>query len=253
MRNYPILACFLLAGCLGTPPVPTVVPSAVKVDAKSDEIGSKRTAAIEAADYANGFNPDGAPKTATSNALRAALYYSPKSTDADRVAFMKMVNLDLAGKFAEAKIGWDRARADADARAKELEDLRAKAKSEQDEAARAWQQKLDAAHQEARKARDRWIMGIFFGGGALLVIGGVVILVLGAQFSALYPALGPKAAFCALGAGLILISIGIAVNAIQDVLERHPYAVLGVAGGAAVLVSVAGGLIYANHHHATTK
>lgn len=243
----------LAVGCSHFGGMPTQTGAEVRLSQEESAKLSKIAAAIEAASFANSQNPDGFPKSATNNMLKLGRSWAGAPIEADRIEFMKLVNLELAGKLTEAKDGYEKAMAEVDAKNREIERLKVQIAAEREKAKAEIQAKLDEANSAAEAMRDRIITYIMFGSGAFLLFAGVVMLVLAGKFGAIYPFLGPRAAFAAIAAGLVLVATGIAVNAIERALEQHPWILYAGAGASLLCVAVAGALIYANHHHVTNQ
>lgn len=234
--------------------VSTQVPSQQKVDVVVERNQSKVSAALEVAELTNQHNPDGPAKTATAGVIAAGRAYAnwPISND-DRVEFQKLANKYLKGQLEDANQQLQDIKQDAIKKDGEIQRLKQNIEAERISAQNEINRKIKEASAERQILRDRFINAIFFGVGALCVVAGIVILVLGGQYAAIYPTLGPKAGFCAIGAGLVLISIGIAINAIERALDNHPW-IVGIGCGVSILLlAIAGAMIYSNHHHVTTQ
>jgi hypothetical protein len=104
-----------------------------------------------------------------------------------------------------------------------------------------YEQQLADAKSSARK----WQLAIFYGVGALLLAGGVVVLIAAVNV----PMFGPRAGFALMGAGGILIAAGIAVSAVENYIDQHPWIIGTGLGAVALLIVVALVLMYANHQH----
>lgn len=106
---------------------------------------------------------------------------------------------------------------------------------------------LDKVKEQAAREQKKLISYIFFGGGALLLGLGVVVLLTMASV----PMFGPKVAFGLMAAGGVSIGTGILILELMAELEKHPsiiwigfVTILGLLTGA-------GALTYANHKHHT--
>lgn len=254
LKWLPFLALAIIPpGCQtkSLPPPSDVVSAPALVLALKDK-DSKLSAHAEATEIAIKAGPEGAQKDAASGAISVVRSLAGPSSPEDRSAALSLVNQALSGKLEEAKGSWDRARMDAMVLTDTINELEQTVAKERVQAAADLQAKLKEAQEEANAARKKWITMIFFGLGALGTAGGVVMLVLGANpaTAASYAFLGPKAAFCAIGAGLTLIATGIAVNAIERALESHPWVIWTGLGLAAASGIVASSLILSNHLHA---
>lgn len=105
-----------------------------------------------------------------------------------------------------------------------------------------------AGEDKARAEQNHWVTIIFFSLSALGVAGGIVVLVTASSI----PMFGPKAGFALVGAGIGLACVGIAITQIQNFLYNHPWFVGVTAAVCLSALAVAGGLMWANHHHAIT-
>ena len=105
--------------------------------------------------------------------------------------------------------------------------------------------RVAAAESKATAERKRWITGCTIGLGAFLLAAGVVILVMTPQ----YPFLGKNAAFAAMVGGGTLIAVGVAVNAIENLIDSHPWVIWAGLGATSLLTAVAMALVYSNHFH----
>ena len=99
--------------------------------------------------------------------------------------------------------------------------------------------------QAAESGLKRLQLLIFFGGGALLFVAGMVILVAAVNI----PMFGPKAGIALMIAGAGLIALGIVISEVQNFIDNHPWIIGAGIGGAALLVAIAGALMYSNHQH----
>lgn len=229
---------------------PTNVASASKLEAIVDQKDSKVSASLEAAEYANAQNPIGPAKTATAGAISVGRAYAGPATAEDRAQMMALVNKALTSKLQEAEQGWAKERADGTNLLARINSLERQVEAERVQAANDLKAKLKEAEDKANSERRKWIMILTIGIGSLGVAAGVATLLLGSQ----YPFLGPKAGFSAIGAGLTLIAVGIAINAIERLLDNHPWIVGTGVGCAVLLATIAAALIYSNHsHHKSTS
>lgn len=255
MRLFlPLLSfALLLPECQnGKLPPPSNVASAPVLGAVVASKDSKISANAEAAEIANLSNPDGPPKSATAGAISVVRSLAGPANAEDRAVALALVNKALTGKLIEAQNGWEEARHNATALLSRIDALETQVAEERVQAANDLQAKLKEAENQANAARKKWITIIFMGFGAIGVAGGVVMFVLLANpaTAASYAFLGPKAAFCSLGAGLTLIATGIAVNAIESLIEAHPYVFLTSISVAVAFAITALALTYSNHKHA---
>jgi hypothetical protein len=121
----------------------------------------------------------------------------------------------------------------------------AAAQKKSDDAFAAVQRQADARVAAAESTARKWQLAIFYGVGALLLAGGVVVLVAAVNV----PMFGPRAGFALMGAGGILIAVGVAVSAVETFIDQHPWIVGAGLGAVGLLVVGAVVLIYANHQH----
>jgi hypothetical protein len=237
---------------------------------KQQELSQHAAGAVYGAQNANAGNPTGLPKEATSVQLEEAASALPAPTSEQKLAKELENARILAGELlaVKAEMGQainenQRLRAElltAQTKAEEANKAQQAAKAmaelERKEAAAKLQVVLDAqesriasalkdAQDKAKAEQRRWITGIFFGLGALLVAGGIVVLVAAGSV----PMFGPKAAFGLMGAGGGLITLGIVITQIQNFFDRHPWIVGGalLACGIAALAAVV--LMWSNHAH----
>ncbi|MCM2276101.1 MAG: hypothetical protein NDI75_15035 [Candidatus Didemnitutus sp.] len=249
---FALCVMFSLAGCKSTPAPPPAsdVASAGRLSEATHEQQSKAAAAVQAASTANEQNPDGNPKEAVRGELSVASANLPEPSDKDRVDALARANLALSGKLSDAEAKWAAARDEAAALRSRIAELEQQVKREREEAARELQRQLQAARDEAQReaeARERLVLTlIFFGTGALLLVGGVACGVLSAQI----PMLGPRAATAIGAAGGLLICVGMLIRFVERLMDRHPGLFWGGIVGAVALVAIALSLIYANHRHA---
>lgn len=107
---------------------------------------------------------------------------------------------------------------------------------------------LAKLRQESEDKQKRMISWIFFGGGGVLVAGGVAMLV----FAAKIPMFGPKAAFGTMLAGGVSILTGVLILQLMKQLDDHPWILWASGGVIALIMTVVGSLLYANQKHATS-
>lgn len=216
--------------------------------------------------------PDQPAKDAVGQELSLASEKLPPPSVEDQLLAEKRVTAILTGKLEEAKALYGNAAAEAaalkaktDAFTKAIADkdaeiaaLKTKAETERIAQAKDLQAKFDAkeaqikqavkdAQDQAKKEQRRWITGIFFGLGAIMFAGGVVVLVTAGSV----PMFGPKAGFALMGAGGSLITLGIIITQIENFFELHPWIVGGSLIAIALAVVVALSLLWSNHHHDT--
>lgn len=215
-------------------------------------------------------NPEQPAKSAAGQELELAQQKLPAPSAEDQLAAEKRVTAILSGKLEEAAGLYKTATAEANAQ-KAKADLQARDIAERDAAIqklhadaeaeraanaatlkKAFDDK-DAAlakvksdyERKLKSARDRWVTGIFFGLGGLLVAGGIVVLLTATTV----PMFGPRAGFALVGAGAGLIGFGIAINQAENFLDAHQW-ITGLGLGVVAMAAVAGLiLMYANHQH----
>jgi hypothetical protein len=178
----PALAFSLLStpsGC-GSRVYP-INPVVTSLATASDSKDSKISAYAEATEVANQSNPDSPAKTAVFESNSVVRKLAGPASEKDRAEALALVNKALSGKLTEALDGWSKSRTDAGALAAQVVSLRQQVDDVRKQAA------LDAKAKVAAE-RKRWILMGTLGFGGLAVAGGVVVLVLGAQ----YPFLGPR-------------------------------------------------------------
>lgn len=255
MRAYLIIT-FAVAtlwpkGChtVPTPPPPANVASAPALAAASTQQQSKAAAAVAAATAANDANPPGPAQVATAGELSVAQASLPAPADADRAEALARVNAALTGRLDEAQQGWAKARTDAAALADRVKALEEQVAAERTAAAAELKRQLDEARSQARKeaeAKERLLItAIFFGVGALLILGAAAVLFLRAQV----PIFGPQVAIWLGAAGMALILTGIIVRAVERLIEDHPFIFWGGITAAVLAVVASVVLMIANHHH----
>lgn len=250
MRIILVLICVLIVGCQTKTLIPAAkLASEDRITAESDLRSSKVSSALSAADYANDHNPDGPAKDATKRAIAVGLFWSGPATPSDREAFRQMVDLELKGKIDEARKIADAEKGKAAESDSRLKELKADLEKERIRAAAELQALKDKYENKLRSQRDRWVTGLTIGIGSIAILTGVVMLVLGGQFSAMYPWIGPRLAFATILGGMASVGTGIAINAIERALDRHPWIIYTGMGLAASAVLVAMVLAYSNHHH----
>lgn len=106
---------------------------------------------------------------------------------------------------------------------------------------------VKAGEDKARAEQSHWVTIIFFGLSGICIAGGIVVLVTATSI----PMFGPKAGFALIGAGAGLATLGIAITQLQNFLYNHPWVVGATVATCLVGIAIAGGLMWANHHHAT--
>lgn len=105
---------------------------------------------------------------------------------------------------------------------------------------------IEAARLEGEEKQKRLIAWIFFGGGGLLIAGGVAMLVFAAQI----PMFGPKAAFGTMIAGGASILTGVLTLQLMKQLDQHPWILWAGGGVITIALTAVGALLYANQKHA---
>jgi hypothetical protein len=223
-------------------PTSQPVPSEKKIETKEVDRDSKIAAYAEATEIANQSNPEGPAKEAVSESNSVVRSLAGPAREIDRKEAFSLVEKALSGQLDQAREMGAKARNEAIGLRSELDALKKTREAERSEAAIRQQQAIDAAHR-------KWQTFIFFGGGALGVLLGVgcLILISNPATAISYAFLGPKLGWACIGGGLILISLGIAVNAIERAIDRHPVAFSITLGLAITLGIVAATLTYANH------
>jgi uncharacterized membrane protein YidH (DUF202 family) len=274
------LLCFaLLTSCQPPTPItaPVVAGAGEAARAVPAAIDSERAAAGErlsrvaaSAEAITAIN-SGQPASARTDGVAAEagliLRTAGQPSDVDRLAALDRARLvaegratDIAAAYAHASTDAALARTRAEAAEKALTSALAAAAVEQEAQRARLQQELDRiaaeanarveaatrrAHEEARAWQRKLITIITFGFGVLLIAGGFVV-----QFTAAsIPMFGPKAGIILIGAGGLLVVLGILITQIQNFLDDHPW-VTGaflIVCSLAVVASVA--LMYANHKH----
>lgn len=234
---------------------PSDVASAPALGSAVNDKNSKISANAEAAELANLANPDGLPKQAAAGAISVVRSLAGPANPDDRSAALSLVNQAMKGQLKEAQEGWIASRQGANALLARIDSLEEQVAAERVKASVDLQSRINEADSAANASRKKWLTLIFFGFGAIGTAGGVVMLILQANpaVAASYAFLGPKAGFCALGAGITLIATGIAVNAIERLIEAHPYVFAGMVSAALALIGVSATLVWSNHMHHVSK
>lgn len=219
--------------------------------------------------------PDQPAKDAVGQELELASAKLPEPSASDQLAAEKRVTAILTGKLDEAKKLYadasgeaakfkqqaDALNAQIATRDAQIADLQAKAKAEQEANAKAYKTALDAKDAQIKAAKDeaqreierqqrKWQTAIFFGVGALLTAGGIIVLLTASSV----PMFGPRAGFALIGAGGGLIAVGILINQVQNFFDAHPYIVGGTILACIFAAAGACVLMWSNHmHHLETK
>ncbi len=234
------------SSCFHKPlPPPTNLPSEGRLGSAVSNKDSKISANAEAADFASERIIDETVKGAVKGPISVIRSLSGPATDKDRADAMSLVVKALSGKLAESNTGWATARQEADAKIAEIATLKSSIEHEKQVARTEQERQLKEANDKANAERKKWVMLVTIGLGSLCLAASVAILFLAST----YPLLGPKASFATAGAGVTLIGIGIAINAVERALEEHPWIVASGVGISVILLAIAGSLIYANHSH----
>lgn len=168
-------------------------------------------------------------------------YATPKQKE-DALA---PVLLQLAGKYQEAAMNWAKAASEADGLRVKVQQLEQQVRDERIAAAAEITRQLQAVKEQARRdaesAERKLIAYIFFGGGFLLIVAGVVITLYAAQI----PQFGPRAGLAVGGAGGASIATGIVI--LQ--LLSHPEVIWWGLGISSVLLAIGVETMYRNHKH----
>lgn len=249
---FVFLSVLAPRGCHTVPlPPPANVPSAPALGEAEKTRLSQIGAHAEAAETANAKQPPGPVTNAVAGPLSVIRQLAGPATDKDRAAALALVNAALAGRVAEANAGWVQARADATALTEQLKMLEAQVAAERIEAAAELKRQLERARNEERaraEAREKLIVTcIFFGTGALCLLGAIAVVAL----KATVPIFGAEAALWLGIAGGVLIGTGILIRAINRLIEDHPVLFWGGLITAGLAVTGAVFLMRANHHHNT--
>jgi hypothetical protein len=232
-RVKTLLASFaFLALASGCGSVRTVVAPTVPSEAPTM---SRVAAAIGQAAIDNALNPPGHPREAVALHLRVAAAGMPAPFAKDLDAAASLSALVYAGKMDEAL----RRAAVAES---EVAKLRGQVDVERAASAAKLAAEIARIRSEADAKTRRLISFIFFGGSALSVAAGVLMLTVLSGV----PIVGPKLIAGAFILAAILSATGIAILKAMD----HPWIVwTGLAVAAAVLIAL-GVLAYANNWHA---
>jgi hypothetical protein len=251
MRLVLIVLFLSLTGCSlfkATPPAPppSQVVSAPILTAAQDKSLSKISASNSGIVRALGPLPDSAPKAAAIGETTVIALQAGEASASDLKAAYERVDAGLRGDLASANALLDAARAEAVTDKAKIEALEAKVKAEQSAASIELQRQLAAARDEARKEADmqqRKIAAYIFYGGAFL-LGAAAAVVLFTASSV--PMFGPKVAIALGVAAATSALLGVTVNE----LLSNPWIIRTLLGLLVAAAAVAGGLAYANHHHA---
>ena len=251
-------------------PVPSVatVPVNTELNAAKEKIAadqsdkSKMAANAEAITSMNSGQPPGARTEGVKQEAALIKTVAGEPTPEDRAAAAKRAQVvaegnaqAIATQYASAQVEAKTQKTRADKAESDLATantaLAAVPQQIADAIAKAQveaQKKSDAAFAAVQKQADDRVadaLAIFYGVGALLLAGGVVVLVAAVNV----PMFGPRAGFALMGAGGILIAVGVAVSAVQTFIDQHPWIVGAGLGTVGLLVVVAVVLIYSNHQH----
>lgn len=214
-------------------------PPGPRTDGVKNEAGLITTVAGEPTPEDKAAAAVRAQVVAEGNAKKIAAAYATAQTEAQKAkdradkaeSDLATANTALAAVPAQIEAAIAKAQADA--------------QKKSDAAFAAQKAQADARVAAAESNTRKWQLAIFYGLGALLFAGGIIILVAAVNV----PMFGPRAGFALMGAGGGLIAFGVAVNAVENFLDQHPWIVgLGL-GGIAILVTVALVLVYSNHQH----
>jgi hypothetical protein len=280
----PFLILCFLAACPKTPLVaPVVTPAGPATAALAPVIADNQGKTEEAVKALKGslskvsasanvigdVNATQAPGPATEGIHQEAelqKFIAGPPTAEDDAAALKRKLIIQAGDLTtiksqysqadiEAKAQKDRAdKAEEAARLSNLAvgDAQKKAAAEQAQLQAKLQKQIDdinaqanARIQAAESGLKKLQLLIFFGGGAFLFVAGMVILVAAVNV----PMFGPKAGIALMIAGGGLIALGIVISEVQNFIDAHPWIVGAGIAGVAVLVAIAGALMYSNHQH----
>ncbi len=246
-----------------------VGPAITAVGAEHAAALSKIAASAGAIREINAGQPEG-PRTdgvANETDLIQELAGQPKPEDqlaaSERARIVAEGKADeIAKAYAKATSEAAQQRAKADAATAALEQARAAAAAEQASLQAKYQAEINRlvaeanarvaaavkeAQDKARAEQRRMITLLTFGIGALLIAGGVVVL----MTSTSVPMFGPKAGFSLIAAGGVLVGLGITITQIQNFLELHPWVTGWALGISAVGAVTAAVLMYANQQHAS--
>ena len=260
-------------------PVPSVatVPVNTELNAAKEKIAadqsdkSKMAANAEAITSMNSGQPPGARTEGVKQEAALIKTVAGEPTPEDRAAAAKRAQVvaegnaqAIATQYASAQVEAKTQKTRADkaesdlatantalaAVPQQIADAIAKAQVEaqkKSDAAFAAVQKKQADDRvaDAESTARKWQLAICYGVGALLLAGGVVVLVAAVNV----PMFGPRAGFALMGAGGTLIAVGVAVSAVQTFIDQHPWIVGAGLGTVGLLVVVAVVLIYSNHQH----
>lgn len=237
---------------------------------------SKVSASAGAIREINAGQPPGARTDGVANEADIILALAGEPVSADKFAASERARIVAEGKadaiakaYAAAQTDAQQLRAKADAAQAALEVATARlaaaqqaAAAEQAELQKKYQAALDklaadgnarvaaavkAGEDKARAEQNHWVTIIFFGLSAVCIAGGIVVLVTTTSI----PMFGPKAGFALIGAGAGLAGLGIAITQLQNFLYNHPWVVGATVATCLVGIALAGGLMWANHHHVT--
>ncbi len=253
MKSFLLLSLALLGGCgtgIKTPERNTSNQIATTVTAVREDVADRAAGNNSAIDFTANRLPEsrekevikifvddqfrllGQPRAKTQSDFEAAASALLSANAAER-AKGETLRLKLAGENEELKAKLKKAEADfTAARLREEEEHRAQ---------------LAQARLEGEEKNNRLISYIFFGGGALLVAIGVVILVTAAH----NPLFGPRVGFGVIGAGGASVFTGILVTQLMKQLAEHGWILWTGFGTILLLLTGAAAIAWSNHIHHT--